>query len=162
MNCYICNKPLSDPISVKLGIGPDCRKSLGISGRNKENNIFGNRAEYSWGIDGKILWLKDNGQHCRSLTNDLENCLVEIQSQIDNLLIDYTIVYKDSDDGWDGVQITKFDKDKINRVDAEWVKAKGGQYHPQFLGIDFYFIGAKSFSECKERLKFPKTPIHLS
>lgn len=27
--CYVCNKKLSDPVSVKLGIGPKCRKRWG-------------------------------------------------------------------------------------------------------------------------------------
>jgi len=164
MNCYNCNKPLSDPLSVKLGIGPDCRKELGIKGRNNGNNLFGNRTEYSWGTDGKILWLKDNGTHCRSLTNDMENCLVEIQVKLGDKdsIINYIIVYKDSEGEWDGIQISKFNKEKVIQVDAAWVEAKQGAYHPLYLEIDFYFIGAKSFNECKERLKFIKIPANLS
>lgn len=163
MKCYNCNKPLSDPISVKLGIGPDCRKKLGIRNRNGGNNIFGNRAQYSWGIDGNILWLKDNGEHHRSLTNDMENCLCEIQTKLEKkMLIYFTIVYKDSEGKWDGIQITEFNQEKIIQVDAEWIKYKGGQYQPEFLAIDFYYIGIKTFNECKERLTDMKVPQHLS
>lgn len=46
-NCCCCGKPLSDPISVSLGIGPVCRvnqkqKML----EEKTGNIFANRADF--------------------------------------------------------------------------------------------------------------------
>ena len=30
-NCFVCNAPLDDPVSVKAGIGPVCAKRLGIN-----------------------------------------------------------------------------------------------------------------------------------
>ncbi len=153
MECYNCGKALSDPLSVKLGIGPDCRRKTGLTKRPNIPELFPNRAQFSWGIDGQFLWLKDNGQNCRSLTNDMECSLVEIQAILKDVPItQFTIVYKDSIDDWDGVTITKFQHEQVIRVDAEWVKVKGGQYMPQFLEIDFFYIGAKTFTEAKEKV----------
>lgn len=68
----------------------------------------GFRARFSWGIDGSVLWLKDEGVECRSLTNDIENCLLEVAEQLPDgfKLSDYHIIYRDSEGGWDAIAIT--------------------------------------------------------
>jgi hypothetical protein len=31
--CGMCSRPLTDPLSIEIGIGPDCRKKLGIDAK---------------------------------------------------------------------------------------------------------------------------------
>lgn len=150
--CNRCGKDLTDPVSIQRGIGPECWKKRLEGDRNeKSGNLFGNRAEYTWGIDGNILWLKDNGTHGRSLTNDLENCLAEIQAEIDQPLNAYHIIYRDSEGDWDGVTFTKFDVKAI-LLDAIWLESgKAPGYFAQGVHIDFYYIGEKSYEAAKHK-----------
>jgi hypothetical protein len=154
MKCYICHQPLTDPLSIKLGIGPVCRAKQTVKHKPNGNDLFGNRADYSWGIDGNLLWLKDQSISGRSLTNDMEVCLCEIQAALgtNRPITDYSIVYKDSEGVWDGVRLTRFDLAKVINVDAKWVEVRGGHYMPAFLEIDFYHIGAKSFEVAKTKV----------
>jgi len=67
------------------------------------------RAKYSWGISGNVIWLKDE-LATKSLTNDIENCLEEISKQLPKgkHLSDYSIIYRDSDGQWDGVDVVDY------------------------------------------------------
>lgn len=107
--------------------------------------MFGNRAEYTWGTDGKILWLKDQGTDCRSLTNDIENCLIEIAGQLDKPLTDYRIIYRDSEKEWDGVVITSIDWLKYN-------KERGRPYYSEFLQIEFFPVRELEYEKAKESI----------
>lgn len=150
--CYNCHKPLSDPISVQRGIGPDCWAQRTDADRKDKSNLFGG-SDYSWGIDGDILWLKDNGGPGRSLTNDMENALARIQTETDRPLNTFTIIYRDSDGAWDGINLKRFDL-KAVLVDAQWLK--DGRYPHYFahgLDVDFYYIGEKTYEQAKQKLQ---------
>lgn len=151
--CSICGKPLSDPLSIMRGIGPDCWLSQITKRRqDKSGNLFANRAQYTWGIDGQILWIKDADSQGRSLTNDLENCLAEIQAQIDTPLDAYKIIYKDSDGIWDGIRLTAFKLSSV-LIDAQWLSDRRyPHYFAKGLDIDFYFIGEKSYEAAKKKV----------
>jgi len=150
--CYKCHKPLTDPISVARGIGPDCWAQSKHQDRKDKSNLFGG-ANYSWGIDGQILWLKDNGGPGRSLTNDLENALARIQSEIEQPINTLKIIYRDSEGVWDGVRLTKFDL-KAVLVDAQWLNdGRYPHYYSQGLDIDFYYIGEKSYEQAKQKIE---------
>lgn len=153
-NCTRCGKELSDPISIRRGIGPECwRKRLQDARREKSINMFNNRAQYTWGIDGNILWLKDQSGDGRSLTNDLENCLVEIQAETEQPINAYSIIYKDSEGIWDGITITKFDMEAVLR-DALWLESgQAPGYFAQGLDIDFYSIGEKNYDAAKSHVQ---------
>lgn len=148
--CYNCHKPLSDPISVARGIGPDCWAQRMVDSRKDKSNLFGG-SNYSWGIDGNILWLKDNGGPGRSLTNDMENALAEIQGQIENPLTEYRIIYKDSDGAWDGVTIKRFNM-KAVLADYQWLQSGKSHYFANGLDVDFYYIGAKTYEQAKQNI----------
>jgi hypothetical protein len=150
--CGCCGKPLSDPISVKLGIGPVCRIALKIKDmKNKNQNLFGMTAQYSWGIDGLVLWIKDTGKDCRSVTNDMENVLSEIQADLPEgkLLTDYKIMYLDSLAVWDGVAITRLRE----RIQHERFAA---QRRPMgtspFVQFTFFSINERSYQAAKDKL----------
>lgn len=151
-NCKRCGKELTDPVSVLRGIGPECWKKRILGDRNEKTlNLFGNRAEYTWGFDGNILWLKDHGKTCRSLTNDLENCLAEIQAEIDQPINAYKIIYRDSEGDWDGVTLQEFNLEAVLR-DALWLESgQAPSYFAQGLHIDFYYIGEKTYEAAKQK-----------
>ena len=99
--CTICNKPLSDPISVDLGIGPVCRVSA-KNHREMSENLFAPRAEYGWDVIGDVLCIEDlNG--AKSVTNDMENILRDL---LHDISMPRKIIYKDSMGVWDGVDFT--------------------------------------------------------
>jgi hypothetical protein len=124
--------------------------------------MFGNRAKYVWGTDGEILWLKDQGDFGRSLTNDLENCLVEIQAELPEgkHLTDYRIMYRDSQKEWDAVQITHVgDLD----LDLKWLQysdQRGRSYWSQHLQISFYPLRELAYDFAKNRLQNAKHYQH--
>jgi len=61
-SCNICGKPLTDPISIELGIGPVCyvKKKL-QEAMSRNENLFANRAEYDYGTSDGVLWIRDRG-----------------------------------------------------------------------------------------------------
>lgn len=125
--------------------------------------MFGNRAQYSWGTDGEILWLKDHGIECRSLTNDLENCLTEIAGQIKKPLTGYKIIYRDSMGEWDGIVITEMGDKRDLEVALDWLdfsKEKGRPYWTDYLKINFFPIMKKKYQEAKEFILSNKRYAH--
>lgn len=46
--CNRCGKELTDPVSVRRGIGPECWKKRNLGERSEKSlNMFGNHAEYT-------------------------------------------------------------------------------------------------------------------
>ncbi|HET6558089.1 MAG TPA: DUF6011 domain-containing protein [Prolixibacteraceae bacterium] len=103
--CSCCGKPLEDPISVQFGIGPVCRVAKKLKEMSERSgNLFANRAEYDYGIQGEVIWIVDNGG-LKSVTNDMENILADIIREEEIDLCRYKIMYQDSMGIWDGVRI---------------------------------------------------------
>jgi hypothetical protein len=109
---------------VSLGIGPVCRASR----KNKllyekTENMFASRAEFNFDVDGDILAIHDLGG-MKSVANDIENILSDIQKYSLINLCEYKIIYCDSQGIWDGIIF------KNNRVsffsinEREYQKAK--------------------------------------
>lgn len=117
--CNCCGKPLSDPVSVNLGIGPVCRvtKKTGEM-EEKTSNLWANRSQYSWNItlDGKILYITDDGG-LKSVTNDIENVLNDIKEKVPAKdFSNLRIMYKDSMGIWDGVGVSLESDNTIKSV----------------------------------------------
>lgn len=106
------------------------------------------RARFTWGVDGSILWLKDAGSDCRSLTNDMANCLVEIFRYLphDTSLTDYHIIYLDSDGQWDGVAITNLGKINLDQKLLDGYTRSGRPYQVE-LSIRFFPISLPAYDE---------------
>lgn len=105
------------------------------------------RSNYSWGIEDGILWLVDNNQG-RSLTNDMENALVEIftelrsqQPKVDFMALD--ICYADTLGSWDEVVIDQFDPDQVAE-DYRQLKHPGSGYYSKGIKFQFKYLGAKA------------------
>lgn len=118
---------------------------------NKTTAISEIRANYYWGRDGNIIWLKDEGGPHRSLTNDINNCLVEIQTEIDVPINTLQIIYCDSEGNWDGVRIVAFDRKAVD-IDAAWLET-GRFYFAQGIRVEFYSIGEKCYETTKSKIR---------
>jgi hypothetical protein len=108
VSCNCCGKPLSDRISVDLGIGPVCRvKKKEAEMGERTGNMFAPKADYEYDLAGDILWIIDRGGY-KSVTNDMENILREIGEVIGpDQLRKKKIMYRDSMQIWDGVRLSE-------------------------------------------------------
>jgi hypothetical protein len=109
MKCSVCGKPLSDPVSVKIGIGPICRIRYKNKEVNKQGNLF-SEAEYYYEIVGDVIVIYDESQGGRTVTNDIERVLDEIAKDLKangKLLKDFKVIYKDTQKVFDGIALTK-------------------------------------------------------
>ncbi|GAB2571995.1 DUF6011 domain-containing protein [Spirosoma areae] len=125
--CRICGKLLTDPVSVERGIGPECAGKYKRSEHaDKTGNLFAHRAEYSWGVDGHILWIQDE-EGAKSVTNDIEFVMGDIFDAIGQQLFNKLIMYRDSMHIWDGVRLANRDcyvgitagNERSSRVDID-------------------------------------------
>ncbi len=103
--CSICGKRLSNPVSMEHGIGPVCRiKQKNLKSKNDAQlNIFANRSNYTYSIEGSIIMIQDLGGY-KSVTNDMWSVLYDIRIDENIDPQDYLIMYKDSRGIWDGVE----------------------------------------------------------
>lgn len=102
--CKVCGKPLTDPVSVALQMGPVCRMDS-KNATHGQQNLFFMRSNYS--VNDKnagVLIIYDNDRGGKSVTNDIENVLAELISSHGNIA-SYKIMYKDSQGVFDGVQV---------------------------------------------------------
>lgn len=156
--CNCCGKPLSDPLSVKLGIGPICRiNAKKDHSKNKQPDLFGGIAVYSWGTDGPVLWIKDLGTDHRSVTNDAENVLTEIAIELhpEKHLTDFLIMYKDSEGIWDELRIEKIGTTKELENAGLWLESRklnGRPYGSSYVDFEFKWIGEESYEKAKIKL----------
>jgi hypothetical protein len=102
MKCKICHRPLKDAESIAVGMGPVCRGYYarhGKSGKGDQNELFNNHAVFALMEDNdSFVYIQDRGhnQNCRTVTNDAEYVLAELDDLIDNLE-KKRVFYMDSD-----------------------------------------------------------------
>lgn len=72
-----------------------------------QGDIFSPRASYDWKIDGNIISIIDLKKG-KSVTNDIDNILSDIQKELglQNPLSNFKIIYKDTYEVWDGIQVS--------------------------------------------------------
>ena len=104
LKCNICGKPLSDPISIKMEIGPVCRVNLKQAELDaKIGDLFHAKPDFTWDIANGVLMMVDTGQGM-SLTNGMELALKEVAETIGvSRLRQLQIMYCDSMGVWDEV-----------------------------------------------------------
>lgn len=130
--CSVCGKALSDPISIAHKTGPICRLNKKLQNMNS-GNLFANRAEYDYKVEGSILWIEDKGG-MKSVTNDIENVLADIAK--DRGISNKKIMYKDSDGIWDEVRAKITTKGKDVSIS----------------NLEFFPITETNFHKAKEKL----------
>ncbi len=147
---------MSDPVSVEIGIGPVCRMSRKARQRkDRSPTLFGNAAQYSWGTDGGIIWVKDTNQDHRSVTNDAENVLTEIAGQLDGLLTDYLVMYRDSEGIWDEMEIVRIGTRENLEVALTWLDHRrntGRDYWSDYVDINFRSLNEKTYEAARSKL----------
>ena len=122
--------------------------------QTNDNSRPGFRAKFTWGIDGSVLWLKDQGDECRSLTNDIENCLVELTPQLPtgSQLDDYHIIYRDSEGKWDAIVVTKLGNLSSDLHCLRSRSNRNVSNCPVNLKIRFYHIGLTAYDQAVQQL----------
>jgi hypothetical protein len=92
--CCICKRALSDPLSVKLGIGPVCRA------KNKKQGEFDfmrARTELIRYVRGKYIFVRDAGHNSgRSVTNDAEYIIGQLYLEF-GISDETRVFYEDSE-----------------------------------------------------------------
>jgi uncharacterized protein YbaR (Trm112 family) len=105
MNCTICGKPLTDPVSIDFGIGPVCRLTLKIAeAKNRTGSLFSPRAEFSYTIKQGVVCIVDH-DNGKSVTNDIHAVLDDIAADGVDLGV-HRVIYCDSHRIWDEVVLT--------------------------------------------------------
>lgn len=140
--CAICGKPLSDPISVTRGIGPECaikykQKELA----DKTGNVFVSRADFTWGLDGLVLWIKDH-DNGKSVTNDMEAVLTDIACELGEEVHDLLIMYCDTRNIWDGVTA------RFQICENEGTFRHNGR-RADVSGVDFFSLNETDYRTAK-------------
>jgi hypothetical protein len=116
--CGVCNRPLSDPVSIKIGIGPVCRaKEL------KQGVLDFMHAETKLAKHerGRYIFVRDIGHNVgRSVTNDAEYIVGQLYLEF-GITDETRIFYEDSDGSIDellhnGKQFSGF---KIGHKDVD-------------------------------------------
>jgi hypothetical protein len=101
--CSICKRPLSESLSVKLGIGPVCRA------RENKQEVFDfmhAETELLRHVRGKYIFVRDIGHNTgRSVTNDAEYVVGQLYLEFG--ITDATrIFYEDSEGSIDELRHT--------------------------------------------------------
>lgn len=100
-------------------------------------NLFASRAEYSYDVEGGILWIEDKGG-LKTVTNDIDNILKDIGMIQD--ISNKKIMYKDSDGIWDGISATITTKKVM------------GENIVSISNLNFFPLTEKEFGKAKEKL----------
>lgn len=106
MTCRVCGKPLTDPVSLRLEIGPVCRIRLKLlEAENVTRNLFSSTADYSRELHGNVVCVidHDNG---RSVTNDVDNVLAGIAAEVTDLR-SHRVIYRDTAGIWDEIVLNE-------------------------------------------------------
>lgn len=83
------------------------------------------RADYTYTVEGSVVAIIDLDQGSKSLTNDMENVLDEIQAELGSLA-GYSVIYRDSMGRWDGVRLERglVEFYSLNETDPERAAAR--------------------------------------
>lgn len=126
MKCRVCGKPLSDPVSMALEIGPTCRMKLKLMEANDMNgNLFGEQAaSFSVDVDEEFVTIIDHDTG-RTVTNEARNIIAALVGQ--GIDVDaHLVIYRDTMGVWDRI-VTKHGEfagfESINERDVLMAKA---------------------------------------
>jgi hypothetical protein len=83
------------------------------------------RADYTYTVEGGVIAIIDLDQGSKSLTNDIENVLDDIQAELGDLS-GYAVIYRDSMGWWDGVRLERglVEFYSLNETDPERAAAR--------------------------------------
>ena len=67
--------------------------------------LLQNNGTYSWEIRENFMFIYDMNDGGKSVTNDIENIIPTIVSQLEGNIHDYFILTYDTEGNWDGVKV---------------------------------------------------------
>lgn len=135
--CEACGRPLTDPYSVRAGIGPVCR-AAGHTRRQLHFDDFLAGADFESEVVGDVITLIDMDRGGPSLTNAVESVIADLRYQKFDLT--KPVIYRDSRGIWDEIVL------------------KDGQF------VGFAPIGVKNRCEALEviaRRRIQATPVKV-
>ena len=104
--CKRCKKVLTHADSIRLGIGSHCRIIIKNEQAQKRHN--GIEADFDYKIDNDVIVIRDCCLGSCSVTNDINNVLSKINSEMTGdrakNISYYKILYKDSTGIYDGIK----------------------------------------------------------
>ena len=71
-----------------------------------KTRLQGPRADYTYTVEGSVIAIVDLDQGSKSVTNDMDNVLADIQAELGDLA-GYAVIYRDSTGRWDGVRLER-------------------------------------------------------
>lgn len=102
--CKVCGKPLTDPLSMSIGIGPVCRIQLKFRiAADRSRNLFATAADFTWEIRNGVVCIVDLDSGA-SVTNDVDNVLARISADGVDLRA-HPVIYRDSMGIWDEIVV---------------------------------------------------------
>jgi hypothetical protein len=90
------------------------------------------KSDYTWKLKDDVISLIDLNLGNKSLTNDIENALLEIRQVLGNKIENCKIIYRDSQEIWTG-------------VNPKWSSVS--------VDVDFYNIGQKDYEQAIIKIK---------
>ncbi|MGU3476911.1 DUF6011 domain-containing protein [Methylobacterium sp. D48H] len=98
--CEACGRPLTDPYSIKAGIGPVCR-AAGHTRRQLHLDDFLAGADFESEVVGDVITLIDLDQGGPTVTNAVEAVIADLRYQKFDL--SKPVIYRDSRGIWDEI-----------------------------------------------------------
>lgn len=101
--CRICGRVLTDPKSLKAGIGPVCNGAEHSKSRIGKPEDDDMRSRYTTAIRDGLIVLEDQDQG-RSVTNDAELVIQDLRSR--HMDLSMPVIYRDTDGMWTGMRVS--------------------------------------------------------
>lgn len=94
-HCKVCRRPLSDHLSMKVGMGPICRENAGT----QAEDLFSIRSDFMVEVEDRIVLVMDLDLGGRSVTNDATHVVDDLVRR--GILSDgMRLIYRDSNGEW--------------------------------------------------------------
>ncbi len=104
--CAVCSRPLTNPISIIRGIGPQCAAEYIATQRANANepDLFTQAPIYMLDLIGGVLVIDDlsGDTPAPSVTNSIALVMADIRAKVP--AIPRNIVYRDTDGRWDRIE----------------------------------------------------------
>lgn len=101
--CRICQKTLTDPVSIQAGVGTVCRLSAKETEAALSNNFFP-PSNFSFSATKDVLVIIDLNRGGRSVTNDIETVLATVKQRGVGESW-HLAIYRDAFGIWDGITL---------------------------------------------------------
>ena len=95
-HCKVCARPLSDHVSMQVGMGPVCRANAGPP----IEDLFNSRSDFEVEVQDRIVTVIDLNLGGRGVTNEAEGVVMDLCRR-GILQPGMRLIYRDSTGRWD-------------------------------------------------------------